>query len=76
MLCDLWCFLPQEFSRCGSDFELQKRHVQWITGRTDVSRRNEIDEFLDVLVEKFCNKDKGALAIRIGLFEGDSESKP
>jgi hypothetical protein len=76
MLRDLWCFLPQEFSRCGTDFELQKRHVQWITGRTDVSRRNEINEFLNDLVVNFCKQDQGALATRIGLFEGDSDSTP
>jgi hypothetical protein len=75
MLRDLWCFLPQEFFRCGTDIELQKRHVKWITSRTTVLRRVEINEFLQGLVKNFCKRDNGALADRISLFECDSDIK-
>jgi hypothetical protein len=74
MLRDLWCFLPQEFSPCGTDIKLQIRHVQWITRQTTILRRVKINKFLHSVVKNFCTQDKGALASRIGLFIGDSES--
>jgi hypothetical protein len=76
MLLRLWLFLPQEFSRCGTHIDLQKRHVKWITQQTTVSGRLKINDFLDRLVINFCNQDKGALAKRINLFQGDSEIHP
>jgi hypothetical protein len=74
LLRDLWCFLPQEFSPCGTDIKLQRRHILWITRQTTILRRVEINKFLHSLVENFCKQDKGALASRIGLYKGDSES--
>ncbi|KAF2022460.1 hypothetical protein EK21DRAFT_95694 [Setomelanomma holmii] len=75
LLC-LWAFLPQEFSRYGTHIDLQKRHVAWMTQRTNIQMRLKIDNFLTRLVARFCDHDKGALADRIQLYEKDSECDP
>jgi hypothetical protein len=73
ILLRLWAFLPQEFSKNGTDIALQRRHVKWMTQSTDVSMRLKIDNFLNRLVAKFCDDDKGALTYRIQLWEEDPD---
>jgi hypothetical protein len=75
-LLHLWNFLPQEFYKYGTGAKLQKRQVRWLTKKTDLTERHQIDKFLENLVSNFCSRDKGELINRLRVFDGGFEDHP